>query len=195
VCGRYPAVLILQLHNSVIVYSNILPFFHKKGIFIVAGNLDSYHVHRQEFKDMSNFIKMWAQGERVCSAKVTEKQIKEANKEGMEGEFRSYYTPVLDMSRNLGEMGIDLQDAPVVKGWRYGEAPENFISWNARDGAKEHGLSLMGLGDPPENENEEGWQSMFFGNRKKYSYTGVYVGTGSDDEPIILCMDAEDWDS
>jgi hypothetical protein len=121
--------------------------------------------------------------------KVSVEDIRAANRAGLNGEFRSYYTPVLMVACQLGENGISLKDAPVVTGYRYGKAPESFISQNAAAGTSEHGLSLAAL----EGEREIA-SAMWFAGREKYTYTGILAGTGSDDEPIILCTDAEYWD-
>lgn len=120
---------------------------------------------------------------------LTEKQIRWANKLGLDDPngFDSFRTPVLQLAYDLGQNGINLQDAPVVKGWRSGKAPESFISYNYRDGHKEPGLSLMAI-----NGNQEHWSAGFIADRGKFEYTGILSGTGSDDEPCILSTDAED---
>jgi hypothetical protein len=121
--------------------------------------------------------------------KITREKILQANKAGLDQDFRSYHTPVLMVAHTLGYLGIDLSDAPIVRGYRYGRAPQSFISQNYQDNTAEHGLSLAAL-----DGGEECWSVMWVGDRKKYYYTGILSDTGSDGEPLILCLEAEDWD-
>jgi hypothetical protein len=122
--------------------------------------------------------------------KVSVENIKMANRVGLDGVFTSYYTPVLMVAYNLGSMGISLQDAPVVTGYRYGKAPESYISYNAAAGTAEHGLSLAAL-----ENGEEVASVIWFWGREKYTYTGVLADTGSDGEPVILSTEAENFDN
>ena len=127
------------------------------------------------------------------SKKITIEKIKSANRavlaDAKDGDYRAYYTPVLQVAYTLGCNNVNLKDAQVVTGYRYGKAPQTFISQNYRDDIAEHGLSLAAI----DGECAIG-SSIFFCNRKIYSYTGVLSGTGADGEPLILCLDAEDMD-
>ena len=118
-------------------------------------------------------------------AKVTAEDIKKANKEGLESpdEFWSMYTPVLNQALSLGRLGIDIQNQPVVTGYRYGTAPDA-CSYNYRDDHAEHGVSLSRL----EGEKDI-FSAGFFAGRKEYKYQGVLLPTkGSDGEPLILLV-------
>ena len=103
--------------------------------------------------------------------------------------FWSYYTPVLQAAYNLGLKGIDLSSAPIVKGIRYGEAPNSGLSTNYKSGKSELGLSLaQELGHP------EIGSSIWFSDRNAYEYSGIKIGTGSDGETLILPLHVEDLD-
>ena len=116
-------------------------------------------------------------------------EIMKANKAGMnEIEYVSYHTPVLQIAFDLGQDGIDLSEQPVATGYRYGIAPESFISYNSREQISERGLSLAAI-----NGKKEIGSSVWF-NGKKHEYTGILLPyKGSDGENLILAFDAENW--
>ena len=117
--------------------------------------------------------------------------ILKANKLGLSGkyDYAMYHTPVLQSAFNLGVDGVDLSDAPVVTGYRYGAAPDGYISYNYSDQKTEIGLSLAAL-----NGQKEIGSAMWFADRPVFEYTGLLCGKGSDGEPMILCFDAKNWD-
>lgn len=123
--------------------------------------------------------------------KLTEEEIKKVNALGIQNPnaFWFWHTPVLQKAFNLGQLGIDLSDAPVVRGIRYGKAPESGISHNYADDKSERGLSLA-----QEAGCKEIGSTVWFGDRKAYEYRGVKVGTGSDGETIILPLHVENLD-
>jgi len=120
---------------------------------------------------------------------VTIEDIREANAAGLahrdSDTYWSYYTPTLQRAYDLGYRGVSIADAPLVAGYRYGAAPESFISRNYRDDRSECGLSLAAV----DGEDEVG-NSMWFADRPRLRYTGVLAARGSDGEAIILCTDA-----
>lgn len=122
---------------------------------------------------------------------MNEQKIRRANQEGLADRdgYRSYYTPTLQVAYNLGQAGVDLSAAPVVTGYRYGAAPESMISQNYASGTSERGLSLAALAG-----GKESGSAVWFAGRKIHTYTGILSGRGSDGEPLILSLDAEDWD-
>jgi hypothetical protein len=101
----------------------------------------------------------------------------------------SYYTPIFEMARLLGMNGLDLSAAPVVSGYRYGDAPELGISRNYREDIAEHGLSLAAI-----DGGKEIGSCVWFCDRPIRRYNGVLVGTGSDDEAVILPFGFEVFD-
>lgn len=116
--------------------------------------------------------------------------ILKANKYGMNWTGGEYRTPILQEAMIYGMNGVDLSSCPVVKGYRYGKAPDSGISYNYRDEKSERGLSLAGL----ENGKEVG-SSMFFNDRKIYCYEGILLPKkGSDGEPLILAFNFEMFD-
>lgn len=117
--------------------------------------------------------------------------IREANARGLKDRagFDCYRTPVLQLAYNLGQLGIDLTDAPIVAGIRYGKAPDNGISYNYRDNKPERGLSLA-----QEQGRDPIASSMWFDDRKAYEYRGIKVGYGSDGETIILPLFVDNLD-
>ena len=123
-------------------------------------------------------------GKEKFMKKVTAEDIRVANTYGMRNpdSYRSYYTPLLTHAMSLGQMGIDLRSAPIVRGWRYGAAPASGLSYNYANDNWERGLSLAALEGGQVTPSAE----LFFSERKKYWYTGILVGTGSDAEPLIL---------
>ena len=126
--------------------------------------------------------------------KTNKTKILAANKAGQEdrltGEWMSYYTPVYQVAYNLGQDGIDLAEAPLVSGYRYGEIPESGISRNYADDISERGLSLAAL-----DGGKEIGSSVWFADRKRVAVLGLLMPhTGSDGEPIILPVDVEDLD-
>ena len=116
---------------------------------------------------------------------ITKEQILAANKEGLNGEYAGYYTPVLRVAYNLGIKGVDLSANETITAFRYGQAPESFISYNNATNDYENGLSVY--------TNKSVVRSEFTG-RKIYEYTGLISGKGGDDETLILCFDAENLD-
>ena len=130
----------------------------------------------------------------ICNTKTIEIMItaieyKEANAAGLRhresGVRWGYYTPTLRVAYNLGLDGISLQDAEEVEAFRFGKAPESFISWNYREDMSEKGLSVYTDGDVIRSE---------FADRKVYTYRGIVSGRGGDDELLILSFDAENLD-
>ena len=121
---------------------------------------------------------------------ITREQIIEANKAGLRhkdtGTYWSYYTPTLQVAYNVGHRGVDLSNHPDVSGYRYGAAPESFVSTNYANNTAEDGLSLACL----DGEREIG-SAVWFAEREIVSYTGLLVNRGSDGEPIILCYQAD----
>jgi len=116
---------------------------------------------------------------------ITKEQILEANKTGLDQDRTGYYTPVLRVAYNMGLNGISLQDAQTINAFRYGSAPENFLSWNYAENRSENGLSVY---------TESSIIRSEFTDRKIYNYTGLVSGKGSDGEILIFCFDAENWD-
>ena len=116
---------------------------------------------------------------------ITKEQILKANEVGLKGAFVSYYTPVLQTAYNLGYERIDLRDAEVISAFRFGKAPETFVSWNYTENRLEDGLSVYTEKSVIRNE---------FLDREKYEYTGIVSGTGSDGEKVILCFEADNLD-
>lgn len=125
--------------------------------------------------------------------KVTRDQIVRANDQGLRdrdtGDWLSYYTPTLQVAYNLGQAGRDISGQPDVAGYRYGKAPESYISHNHADDRSEHGLSLAAIDGEPEVGS-----SVWFADRRVYRYTGLLAGRGSDGEPLILCYQADNRD-
>lgn len=120
---------------------------------------------------------------------ITAIEYKKANAAGLRhresGNRWGYYTATLRIAYNLGLDGISLQDAEEVEAFRFGKAPENFVSWNYRDNVPEKGLSVYTDGDVVRSE---------FADRKVYTYRGLAAGRGGDDELLILAFDAENLD-
>ena len=132
--------------------------------------------------------------EKAPQDKLKKADILWANKIGLDdsksGEYSSFYTPVLQRAYDLGyNKGIDLRDAPIVEGIRYGAAPDSGISQNYAEGTSEYGLSLA-----QESGKKQIGSSVWFSGRKAYEYRGVKVGTGSDGETIILPLHVEKYD-
>lgn len=110
-----------------------------------------------------------------------------ANKYGLKNPdaFTSYYTPVLHLALMLGQSGVDLNEQPVVSGYRYGNIPQSGISHNYRDNESERGLSMASV-----EGSEEGWltKMLFEGtSRPTVEAMGILLPfTGSDGEPLII---------
>lgn len=118
--------------------------------------------------------------------KVSQKDITTANAAGLKhrdgSASWSYYTPVLQMAYNLGLDGVNLSDAPVVSGYRYGKVSEHGLSFNYADQKTEKGLSLAAIDGQPECSSV-----IWFRDRAKVAVSGVLLPlTGSDNEPLIL---------
>lgn len=124
---------------------------------------------------------------------LSREQVLAANQQGLRdretGDWLSYYTPTLQVAYNLGQMGRDLSGQPDVAGYRYGKAPEGYVSHNHTADRSEHGLSLAAV----DGEREIG-SAVWFCGRSTYRYYGMLVERGSDGEAIILCYQAEDLD-
>jgi glycine cleavage system protein P-like pyridoxal-binding family len=116
---------------------------------------------------------------------ITKEQYLKANKDGLNGVDRSFYTPCLQVAYNLGLDGIDLNTAMMVNAFRYGQAPDAFISYNYAENIPESGLSVY---------TEESTVRAEFVDRKIYNYSGIVSGIGSDGEVLILAFEAENWD-
>ena len=113
-----------------------------------------------------------------------------ANRAGLGSSWetaQSFYTPCLQVAYNLGLEGVDISKCEIVTGFRFGGAPNAFISYNHAQKEAERGLSVYLKGMTVRGEFEDR------GNRKEY--TGLYIGKGSDGEAIILPVDVvENWD-
>lgn len=120
---------------------------------------------------------------------ITEEKYKEANASGLShrttGDVWSYYTPSLQIAYNLGLDGISIQDVQPIVAFRFGKAPDSFISYNYRDNAPEKGLSVYTQKSIVRSE---------FTDRKKYEYAGLPIAKGGDGETLILAFDAENYD-
>ena len=116
---------------------------------------------------------------------ITKEQILAANRAGLNGEYVGYYTPVLKVAFNLGSNGINLDNAKIIKAFRYGSAPESFLSWNYAKNTPENGLSVY---------TDRSIVRSEFLDRPKHEYTGLVSGIGGDGETLILCFDAENLD-
>jgi hypothetical protein len=124
---------------------------------------------------------------------ISPSDIVKANRRGLnssEGDFESYYTPVLQIAYNLGKKKKDLSKAKIVTGIRYGLAPETGISQNFTEGTSEEGLSLAQV-----QGSKEVGSSMWFKDRKAYEYRGIESGKGSDGETLILPLHVDNWDA
>lgn len=98
------------------------------------------------------------------------------------GDWNSYYTPSMQVAYEAGQNGISLKDQPIIKGIRYGKAPEKGLSWNYSENKSEKGLSLAQV----KGEKEIG-SSNWFKDRKAYEYKGIKTPwKGSDGETLIL---------
>jgi hypothetical protein len=117
---------------------------------------------------------------------ITEKQYKDANAAGLRhrttGDFWSYYTATLQVAYNLGLDGVSIQDVKPITAFRFGKAPEKFVSWNYRDSTPEKGLSVY---------TDKSVVRCEFMDRKRYEYTGLPVATGGDGEVLILAFEAK----
>jgi hypothetical protein len=117
---------------------------------------------------------------------ITKEQILKANAAGLKhratGDFWSYYTATLQVAYNLGYEGISLENAETITAFRFGKAPEKFISWNYSESKSENGLSVY---------TEKSIVRSEFLDRAKFEYTGIVSGTGSDGEVVILCFEAD----
>ena len=113
---------------------------------------------------------------------ITREQILKANQKGLTQEYTGYYTPILRIAFNLGFRGISLQSAETIKAFRFGKAPESFVSWNYAENTSENGLSVY---------TEKSVVRGEFTDRKKYEYNGLVSGKGGDGETLILCFEAE----
>lgn len=116
-------------------------------------------------------------------------EILKANTEGFNATYyQSYHTPILQIAFDCGQKGIDLSTAKEITGYRYGQAPQSYVSFNSREQISEKGLSLAAI----ENEKEVGSSVWFSG--EKHIYSGILLPyKGSDGENLILAYDAENW--
>ncbi len=117
---------------------------------------------------------------------VTKLQILGANSAGLKhrntNHFWSYHTPTLQVAYNMGLDGINLSESKDVIGYRFGKAPDTFISYNYSDNKLENGLSVY---------TEKSIVRSEFLGRKKYEYSGIVSGIGGDGEVLILSYEAE----
>lgn len=123
--------------------------------------------------------------------------ILKANRYGLRNkdDFTSYYTPILDVAKDLGQQGISLENQPSVIGYRYGFAPEKGLSHNYADDISERGLSLVESTNNRANDSRKNYYESFFGDRPKKFYKGIELPyKGSDGEPLILPYYFEDFD-
>jgi len=123
--------------------------------------------------------------------KVTKRQLILANEYGLKNIDVKYNTEVFRVAYYLGTKGIDLSHAKTVSGFRYGKAPRYFISKNKRDNFFENGLSMAKINGEKEASGTTDWYCYDF---PKYKYSGLLSGRGSDDEALILCYQAENFD-
>lgn len=145
----------------------------KEGDRIVPYSVDSYVPAPPDELKVESVLRMNAKGLR----------------DRVNGEYQSFYTPVLQSAYNEGIAGHDLSSMPIVWGIRYGKAPELGISFNYAEGKAERGLSLA-----QEYGKKEIGSSMWFKDRKAYEYRGIKIGVGSDGETIILPLHVENLD-
>lgn len=128
---------------------------------------------------------------------LTREVILKANRYGLNNrdDFSSYHTTILDVAKDLGQQGVNLENQPSVVGFRYGLAPENGISRNYADDVSERGLSLVETTKNRANDSRRWHYDSFFGDRPKKLYRGIELPyKGSDGEPLILPYYFDDWD-
>jgi len=118
----------------------------------------------------------------------TEKQIKKANKYGIQdaksGDWSSWWNKILGVAYDLGQAGIDLSDQPVVNAHRWGQTPDEGISINHAENTAEKGCSCAFLDDNP--DDNYGYLTQASG-AECVAIKGVLVpDTGSDGEPLVL---------
>lgn len=121
--------------------------------------------------------------------KITREDIIRANAQGLRDKeyMVDFYSNSLQVAYNLGVKGKDISAQPTVTGYRYGEVPEDGISFNYREQESERGLSMASV----EGAEESGITKWFFnGHGKKVQVSGILLPyTGSDDEALILATD------
>lgn len=130
--------------------------------------------------------------DRGGGAYISRERILAANKHGLEhpNDEGSYYTPALEVAKELGRKGIDLKNQPDVTGYRYGKQPDSGLSTNYAEGRSERGLSLANLkGKKPVGS------VIWFADRKRVKSTGMLLPyKGSDGEPLILSYQTKHYD-
>ena len=90
----------------------------------------------------------------------------------------------------MGMEGIEIDFSNIVIAERYGNLPEGGRSHNYRDDIKEYGVSASNI----KGEKEIG-SVIFFCDRKKIEFQGILLPiTGSDNEPLILPLNIEQYD-
>ena len=105
-------------------------------------------------------------------------------KDAKNNNYTCFYTPRLQMAYNLGYEGIEVDFGKIVKGYRYGQCPEQ-ESWNYLSNTKEDGVSLAAL-----DGGKEVGSSIWFTDREKINVEGVLISSkGSDGEPLIIPLD------
>lgn len=111
-------------------------------------------------------------------------------KDAKNGDYSSYYTPALEAAYDLGREGIEIDFENIVVAERYGELPENGVSYNYRDGYKEKGVSAANIkGEEPVGSY------IWFTDNVKIEFEGILLPVkGSDGEPLLLPLGVEQYD-
>lgn len=111
-------------------------------------------------------------------------------KDAKNGDYSSYYTPVLEAAYDLGREGIEIDFENIVVAERYGELPKRGVSYNYRDDYKEKGVSAVNIkGEEPVGSY------IWFTDNVKIEFEGILLPVkGSDGEPLLLPLGVEQYD-
>jgi len=109
--------------------------------------------------------------------------------------FTGFYTPVFERLYNLVRGGVKVDTNKIVKAFRYGNVPENGLSYNYRDNECENGTSVARIDGKNEINGINIKYSLLFSDRKEVEVTGILMPLyGSDGENLVLPFGIEQFD-
>ena len=124
-----------------------------------------------------------------------QKVIEYAKNDIRDDNMAGFYTPIFQRLYDLVRAGIEIDANKIVKAVRYGDVPENGLSYNYRDNECENGTSVARIDGKNEINGINIKYSLLLSDRNEVEITGILMPVyGSDGENLVLPFGIEQFD-